>query len=217
MRLVDAVVDDPDLHSLSSGGQGRAPERGRADQLRRPVEQRVVRDAGPDARDTAHASEPTELGAGEDDREPVQHNAEAPADGGLRNPRVDSRGKRALSTRQAVKVVPARGGVEQQSVRLCERREGQRSRVGERLREWRLLHGDEHLDVGGVCHRRKGQTEQAADQETPSQADDGTGLVAEIGFERPWLDCPSARMWRSPNPSRPSATTRIRGASREWW
>ena len=90
---------------------------------------------------------------------------------------MDSRGKRALSTRQAVKVVPARGGVEQQSVRLCERREGQRSRVGERLREWRLLHGHEHLDVGGMCRGRKGQTEEAADEETPSQAGDGTATA----------------------------------------
>ena len=50
VRPVEPVVDDPDLDSVPGGGERRPPDLGRADQLRRPVEERVVGDARPDGR-----------------------------------------------------------------------------------------------------------------------------------------------------------------------
>ena len=72
VALVEPVVDDPDLHALARGRERRAPHGRRADQLRRPVEQRVVRDARPDggAGDPARAR--ASCGARDDDGHPVQ-------------------------------------------------------------------------------------------------------------------------------------------------
>ena len=48
VRLVDSVVDDPDLHSLPCGRESRPPHGRRADDLRCLVEQCVVADTRPD-------------------------------------------------------------------------------------------------------------------------------------------------------------------------
>ena len=86
--LVDAVVDDRDLHSLSCGRERRAPDRRRADELRRPVEQRVVADARPDL-SARHPRERAELRARDDDGEAVEDDPKAPADPSGGNPRPD--------------------------------------------------------------------------------------------------------------------------------
>ena len=57
----------------------RAPELVGADQLRAAVEQRAVGDVRPDLRDARDVSrQPAELGAGEDDGEPVEDDLVAP-------------------------------------------------------------------------------------------------------------------------------------------
>src|SRR5439155_883641 len=58
MPLVDALVDDRDLHAVPCGRERRAPERRRADQPRGAVERGVVRDAWPDPGDAADPREP---------------------------------------------------------------------------------------------------------------------------------------------------------------
>ncbi len=89
VRLVDPVVDEPDLDALAGGGELRAPERGRADQsrawIRRGRSSRggriecVIRDARPDgrARDRVQACE---IGRGEDDGDAVERDSVVPVD-----------------------------------------------------------------------------------------------------------------------------------------
>ena len=79
MRLVDPVVDDPDLQALARRGERRAPEIRRADQPGRAVEQRPVREARPDCR-ARECAEPDELRARDDDGEAVQDDREAARD-----------------------------------------------------------------------------------------------------------------------------------------
>ena len=80
VRLVDALVDDPDLHPLARVGPRRPPDDGRADQLRRAIEARAVGRARPDARDAGYAGEPCHRSARHDDGEAVQRDAVAPVD-----------------------------------------------------------------------------------------------------------------------------------------
>src|SRR5262249_47795511 len=79
MRLVDALVDDPDLHPLTVRRERRPPERRSADQLGREVEARVVRRARPDFGDTRHVRALPDVLARPDDPEPVQGHAVPPA------------------------------------------------------------------------------------------------------------------------------------------
>ena len=210
MRLVDAVVDDRDLHALSCGGERGPPDLRRTDQLRRPVEQRVVGHARPDVRDPGDAGDRRHPAPGHDDREAVEDDAVAPANVGAGNRGADPRLHDTLSTIEAPEVVPARRRAEQQALRPRERGVGQRAPLGEDLGERRLLQGDEHLDIAGMCRRGERQTRQTADQETPLQVENGTAkLLSPLGewtnltagrIDRSrdaWLNCSSARMWRN--------------------
>ena len=80
VRLVDALVDDPDLHPLTRVRERRPPDDGRADQLRRAIEARAVGRARPDTRDAGNAGEPRHRSARHHDCEAVQSDAVAPVD-----------------------------------------------------------------------------------------------------------------------------------------
>ena len=85
VRLVDPVVDDPDLDALPRGREIRAPDLRGADHERAPEERAVVANARVDAGHARQTSE-TLLGGGRDEqREAVEDEAVAPADACLRD------------------------------------------------------------------------------------------------------------------------------------
>ena len=79
MRLVDPLVDDPDLDPLPRARERRPPEGRRPDLLRPAVEEPRVPNARIDAGDPRHGGEPLDLVSGHDDREAVRDDAVAPA------------------------------------------------------------------------------------------------------------------------------------------
>ena len=132
MRLVDAVVDQPDLDALPRRGEGLPPERRGADQGRSRVRrlggarfgnvaQRVIRHRRPDGRARQRA-QARQIGLGEDDRDAVERDPVVPADAGCRNRHGEPR-------------------------RECALRRGQRPEVGDRRRR---AHGH------GVTPSRRG-------------------------------------------------------------
>ena len=97
VRLVDPVVDQPDLDPLARGGEVRAPERGGADQVRAGVggrrragggrvAERVIRDGRPDG-DARERAQAREIRGGEEDGDAVECDAVVPTDTGRRNRR----------------------------------------------------------------------------------------------------------------------------------
>ena len=96
MPLVDALVDDRDLHAVPCGRERRAPERRRADQPRGAVERGVVRDAWPDPGDAADPREPGDVSCRRDDGEPVDDDGVVPAHVRGRDRALDPRGERPL-------------------------------------------------------------------------------------------------------------------------
>ena len=164
MRRIDPVVDDADLHSLARGRERGAPDRGSADQLRRPVEQLVVGHARPHLGDASHTAELRDAPGRNDDGETVQHDAVRPPHARAGDRRPDPVLHRALCSRKRGQVRAARRGPQQQPVRAREGRVGERALVRDQLRERRRLEGHDDLDirrVGGCCgHERK----QSADE-----------------------------------------------------
>ena len=100
MPVVDSVVDDRDLHPLACGREALAPETGRADRGRAPVELRPVDRAAVHGGDAVDLLQPPDRSGRDDDGERVQDDPVAPAD--LRLP-----GRRRRSGRQPA---PARPG-----------------------------------------------------------------------------------------------------------
>ena len=80
MPVVDAVVDDRDLHPLARGRQPRAPEGGRADGGRAPVELRPVARAPVHGGDAVDLLQPSDRVGGDNDRKRVQDDPVTPAD-----------------------------------------------------------------------------------------------------------------------------------------
>ena len=80
MPVVDAVVDDRDLHSLAGGRQPGAPERGRADRCRAAVELRPVDRAPVHGCDAVDLLQSADRLGGDNDRKRVQDDPVAPAD-----------------------------------------------------------------------------------------------------------------------------------------
>ena len=120
VRLVDPVVDDPDLHPLAGGCERRAPDGGSADQLRRAVEELVVRISRPHASHAGDLREPVEAVLRHDHREAVQDDAVLPASPGHRERRTDPVGDEVLRRRQAGEVRAARRRAEEQPLRARE-------------------------------------------------------------------------------------------------
>ena len=81
MRLVDAVVDDPDLHAVARRGERRAaPELVGADERRATVERDAVPPSDVHVLDALDAGELRDITARERDGEAVQHDGVAPPD-----------------------------------------------------------------------------------------------------------------------------------------
>jgi len=145
VRLVDAVVDDPDLDPVARGGEGRrTPHLVGADQLRAAVEQRPVRDARPDLFHAGRGGQPAELGAREQDGHPVQHDLVAPGDPSSRDRPDDSVRERPLSSRERAHVVDACRRAEVEPLRPGAR--GQHAALLDGPRERRRVERDDHLD-----------------------------------------------------------------------
>ena len=127
--LVDPVVDDPDLHSLSRSCERGPPDGRCSDQLRRAVEQIVVRDGGPDLCDAGDAYQPVDVAAWHHDREAVQHDAVVPPGARARNRCADARLDGTLGAGEGGEVGPAGGRAQQESPRLGKGRECERALV----------------------------------------------------------------------------------------
>ena len=80
MPVVDAVVDDRDLHSLAGGRRPRAPERGRADRRQAAVELRPVDRAPVHGCDAVDLLQSADRLGGDNDRKRVRDDPIAPAD-----------------------------------------------------------------------------------------------------------------------------------------
>ena len=78
MPVVDAVVDDPDLHPLARGRQPGAPEGGRADGGRAPVELGPVARAPVHGGDAVDLLQPSDGTGGDDDRKRVHDDPVTP-------------------------------------------------------------------------------------------------------------------------------------------
>ena len=80
MRLVDAVVDDPDLHAVAGGGQRRAaPEVVGADQRRAPIERHAVPTSDVHVLDPLDVPELGDIAPREGHGEAVEHDGVAPS------------------------------------------------------------------------------------------------------------------------------------------
>ena len=120
VRLVDAVVDDPDLDPVARGAERRhAPHLGRADQTRAAVEQRAGRRrSARRARPPAVAPRRPSSEPGEDDGEAVEDDAVAPGDPRGRDRGRDPGGERTLRRRQRCEVADARRRAQVEALRL---------------------------------------------------------------------------------------------------
>ena len=102
MRLVDAVVDDPDLEAGAVRGERRLGEPARVDRRRVGPGERPVGGAGVDAAHAGQASETGQLGARQRDRQAVRHDPVVPADarvGGRGGERLDEASLLRLDSR----------------------------------------------------------------------------------------------------------------------
>ena len=186
MGLVDAVVDDPDLHPVARGGQVRAPDRGRADERRCLVErlrgaaERVVAHGGVDPGDAGELRKPGNLGARQLDRERVQDDAVVPAHGRGRECALDAALQGPLRRGQAAEVADARGRAQVEPVGARGLR--QHAAFGGRLRQWRRVERDHDLGSrrarGGRSGKRK-RRQPAEKNKTPFQEGNGTGARLE--------------------------------------
>jgi hypothetical protein len=176
MGLIDPVVDDADLHSLAGGGERRPPDGRCTDQLRRAVEVDVIGDARPDAIDARNVREAVEPAAWNHNGEPVQDDPVVPANVGTRNRGADSACDRELVDAQPVEVGAACRRVGEQALWPREGGVGKRAarESRERLGQRRLL--QRHDDLNGISPRRRRECKgnQAADDETPLLAENGT-------------------------------------------
>ena len=157
VRLVDALVDDADLDPLARGREVGAPHRGCADQLGTAVEERVVRDARVDLRDSRHRREPGDVGARHDDGDPVQDDTVVPADPRVRDRADDAALERALRRRECPEVRDARGRAHVEAATAGGRRGESTTRLG-RADERRRAEPDDELDraAGGGLRRLRG-------------------------------------------------------------
>ena len=195
MGLVDAVVDDPDLHPVARGGQVRAPDRGRADERRCLVErlrgaaERVVAHGGVDPGDAGELRKPGKLAARQLDRERVQDDAVVPAHGRGRERALDAALERPLRRGQAAEVADARGRAQVEPAGARGLR--QHAAFGGRLRQRRRVERDHDLGSRRASRRQVRQSASAAspqrENKTPFQ---GREMV-------PALDLNPARMWRN--------------------
>ena len=111
MRRVEAVVDDADLHPVARGVEVRAPECVGADLFRAAgVAQRVVAHIRPDLGDALNLSQLRDLGAGQDDCEPVRHEPVVPAHVCRRQGRLHALCDDALLGVDASQIVAVRRG-----------------------------------------------------------------------------------------------------------
>ena len=185
MGLVDAVVDDPDLHPVARGGQVRPPERGRADERRRLVERRaatakrVVAHGGLDPGDAGELRKPGNWSWAARPRARPGRCCSASA---RSRPGVRSRCGPAGS------VAPRRGCGDSRCSWACAGRAGGRAALvsarlfGGRLRQWRRVERDHDLGSrrlrGGRPGKRK-RRQPAEKNKTPFQEGNGTGARLE--------------------------------------
>ena len=182
MRLVDALVDDPDLLALARGRERRAPERGGADQLGCAVERRVKGRRRPDFRDAGDARERGDLLRRDDDREAVQGHREPPADERARDRALDPVHDCALLAQHHLHVRD-RGRRAQVDAAAADRHGRECVVVPDRLGERRRVQRDDELDGpargsgGRGSDERRSGTEK---EEAPSQGANRTGATMAV-------------------------------------
>ena len=180
MRLLDAVVDEPDLEALAGGGEVLSPERRGADQGRprargrfgrdgASVAQRVIGHTRPDSR-AGERAQARELGGREDHRHAVERHPVVPVDAGCRNRHSDPRREGALRRRQRAEirdrgrrahgdgVAPACRCRKRPAVRDCGRERGPRQ-------------GDDDLDEPPGGTRRGGRRSARQQREDRSEGE----------------------------------------------
>ena len=174
MTLVDAVVDDPDLHPLARGRQPGAPEGRRADGGRASVELGPVARAPVHGGDAVDLLQPSHGVGGDNDRKRVQDDPVTPADLRARDGVGDPAGDLLLLDAQARQPAKRRPGVQvEPPLRARKLRAG-----GGRRRE---LDDDLHESaVGDRCgtarggKRRQRRQEQDPEENGTSQTQHGT-------------------------------------------
>jgi hypothetical protein len=162
VALVDAVVEDRDLHPVSvrAGRRGRErPGGGACCVSGRP---RIPR-AGDDGGDPGDRLQARDTSLGKAHGEPVEHDPVAPAHVGARDRALDPRGERILVIAQFAEVRDAERRPEAEAARL--RGAAQGPALGDRARERRRLHRHDDFDVSGTCFTGRGR---AADEENRS-------------------------------------------------
>ncbi len=215
VRLVDPVVDDPDLDPLAGRRQRRrGPPQGHGpEQRRHGVGEGVVRLARVDVGHAGHRREPRGVGHGQVDGQRVQHEAVVPGDPGRRDGPLDpGLGHRLLAGQPGEVQARAHRGRRHP---LAPRREAEQRRLapGE-LRERGRREPHDQLDAGAVDARwmlgQPGRRRAGNDDESCRHARAGTPQAAReasrshrrhcstAGARAPAFDVPSSRRYSRP-------------------
>ena len=173
--LLDAVVHDPDAHPVAGRRQVGAPERRRADHLRRAVEAGGVARRRPDARHARDACELAQTPLRHDDREAVEHDAVAPAHAGAGDA-LDAALDLPPAAVELAQVAGARGRAHVDPAQLGRRRQHPARAHGGRERG--PVERDDHLHAPVVRPGRRSEGDgggaRRSKDETPHHAPHST-------------------------------------------